>query len=121
MGKKGSILIIDDEADIRDVLKELFEQNNYAVCLADNGVKAVALVEKEKYDLAIIDLCMPVIDGLETTRKIKAACPDIHVFMMSANPYKVSRKEIRKSGAVALFDKPLDFDLILNTISKYLT
>jgi DNA-binding response OmpR family regulator len=103
------------------MLKSLFEHNDYMVCVADNGIVAETVVMKEQYDAAIIDLRMPVIDGIETFRRIKAISPNIPVVMMSATPCKVSRKEAHKLGAIAFFEKPSDFEPLLKTISKFLS
>ena len=120
MTLKYRILVVDDDADIRYMLKQLLEHNNYKVCMADNGIAAEALVLEERYDAAIIDLRMPVIDGIETLRRLKSINPDLPVMMMSANASKPDRKKAHELGAVAFYDKPFDFNAILNKLTQYL-
>lgn len=77
------ILIADDEAEIRDVLRLYLEKDGYQVCEAKDGMEAMALLEKETVDLAILDIMMPGIDGYRVLRNIRER-NNIPVIMLSA-------------------------------------
>lgn len=66
-----NILIADDEKDIRNLLKITFAENNYNVFCAENGKDAISIVEKEKIDLIILDVMMPILDGFNFLHKIR--------------------------------------------------
>ena len=67
------ILIIDDEEKIRQVIKEYCEAENYECFEADNGITALDLLKKNNYDLLVLDIMMPKMDGYELTKEIRDA------------------------------------------------
>jgi len=71
MSKKNLILVVDDEPEIRSLLKEFLENNNYEVWLAEDGQKAIQLAEKRTPDLMITDLLLPKEHGIDVLHKIK--------------------------------------------------
>jgi len=71
MGKKNLILIVDDESEIRLLLKEFLEKNNFEVLVAEDGRQALALAEKRVPDLMISDLLLPKEHGIDVMREIK--------------------------------------------------
>ena len=75
MKTKAKILIIDDEQGIRDLLSFELEHRGYNVSTAQNGEEGIAKAKKETFDLAIIDLKMPGIDGITTFKEIKKIRP----------------------------------------------
>lgn len=90
------ILICDDESLIRELIKDYAENEGYTCDLAENGINALSLIEKNKYDLIIMDIMMPGMDGYQTVREIRNIC-ETPIIMLSA------RKEE--------FDKLQGFDL----------
>lgn len=71
MSKQNLILVVDDEAEIRSLLKEFLESKNYEVWLAEDGLKAIELAEKLKPDLVITDLLLPKEHGIDVLHQIK--------------------------------------------------
>lgn len=69
MQKKAKILIVDDEAIIRQSLQDWLIDANYEVLIAENGFQALALIEKESPDIALVDLVMSKMDGIELLKK----------------------------------------------------
>ena len=78
------LLVVDDEMKIRDVIREYAEFNGYEVSEAEDGMQAVKMCKEEDYDLIILDIMMPKLDGFSTCKEIKKFKPDIPVIMLSA-------------------------------------
>jgi len=78
------ILIVDDEPRIRQVVKEYAVVNNYEIDEASDGLEAVEKCKSTKYDLVILDIMMPKLDGIEAAKKIKEFNKDINIIMLSA-------------------------------------
>ena len=78
------LLIVDDEVKIRDVIKEYAEFNGYEVAEAGDGMEAVRMCREDDFDLIILDIMMPKLDGFSTCKEIKKFKPDIPVIMLSA-------------------------------------
>ncbi len=78
------ILVVEDEKDLRDYLKELLLDNNYAVELVDDGASALNYVKKTRPDLVILDLGLPDIDGKTVCVEIKKMYPDLPVLILTA-------------------------------------
>ncbi|MCK5350367.1 MAG: response regulator, partial [Desulfobacula sp.] len=80
-----SILIVDDEEDIRDVLEIALKDIGYTVFLAENGKKAFELFKLKRPDIVITDIKMPVMDGIELLRQIKRESPETEVLMITGH------------------------------------
>ena len=78
------LLVVDDEMKIRDVIREYAEFNGYEVSEAEDGMAAVNMCREEDFDLMILDIMMPKLDGFSTCKEIKKIKPDIPVIMLSA-------------------------------------
>lgn len=117
------ILVIDDERDIRESLAILLEDRGYKISLAAHGGEGLEILRREKVDLVITDLIMPVQEGIETIRWIKKEKPDIKVIAMSGGG-KVSPGSYldiaQKLGADRIFDKPLEIEDMFTTIHELL-
>ncbi|MCX7857341.1 MAG: response regulator [Deltaproteobacteria bacterium] len=82
--KDVNILVVDDEENIRILFKEELEDEGYKVDLAENGFEAIEKVKMNKYDLVILDIKMPGIDGITTLTEIKTIKKDLPVILCSA-------------------------------------
>ncbi len=111
-------LIVDDEDEVRWILKKLLEKNNYTTLEAKTGEEAIGLIEKSFIDIVILDLRMPGISGLDTLEKILSIDSDIKVIILTAlNNVKLAVEAIKK-GAFDYFVKPIDNDELLLALSK---
>jgi len=81
-----NILIVDDELLIRDLLYDFFTDRDWHVSVCDCADKALELIKNRQYEIALIDLKMPEIDGISLIKKIKAHQPDIPVVIMTGFP-----------------------------------
>jgi CheY-like chemotaxis protein len=108
-----TLLIIDDNASVRDSLRFLFMRRGYAVFVAESGPKGIALAAEGRVDGALIDVNMPEMNGIEACRILReqaaARGQDIVVWMMTgARTADLTRRAL-EAGAVALLGKPFDF------------
>lgn len=112
------ILVVDDEAAIRDLLVELFSDEGYQVRAASNGRAAVAMVLDEPPDLIVMDVMMPELDGPETMKHLRTF-PDlahVPIILMSA-AWHVSSDG---TGDVAFIPKPFNLDDVLDVVARML-
>ncbi len=116
------ILIADDEADIRLVLKKRLENAGYEVLVAVNGSEAVELAAREKPDLVIMDVMMPEMDGFEATKMLRSRLETavIPVLMLTAKKDKKSELEGLEAGADDYITKPFDNEKFLARIKMLL-
>jgi len=87
MEKKTKVLIVDDEPDVLTLLKDLFIKKGYDVECVSNGMAALDTVEKSGIDVVLLDIKMPVMDGIETLAKLKQKNPLLPVIMLTAYGY----------------------------------
>lgn len=114
------ILIAEDNHTNQLVLLGLLEDYVKEIDIANNGQEAVDMFEKGKYELIIMDLQMPVMDGYEATRLIRNIDRDIPIIALTANTMK---EEIQKTKAVGINEhlvKPLNMEKLFTTLSKYI-
>lgn len=112
------ILILDDEAGVRQFLTLALEKDGYEVKALASPVEGVELIKKERYDLAIVDLKMPEMDGISALKKMKHISPDLSVIMITAFATIESAIEAMKEGAFDYVIKPFKIDEIRLTIEK---
>ncbi len=117
---KKSILVVDDEASHRMMLKAHLHEEGFEVIEASDGQEAIDLVGRHFYDLILMDIRMPVMDGVEALTRIKKISPTIPVIMMTAYGSIDSAVEALKSGADDYLTKPLDMDELLLKVKKIL-
>ncbi len=114
------ILVVDDELSMREVLEYMLHKVGYQVTCAENGVKAVELVKKQRFDLLICDIKLGDISGLDVLRACKAANPSTVVILISAYATTETAVEAMNEGAYDYVPKPFDKDELLETIAKAL-
>jgi CheY-like chemotaxis protein len=115
------ILVVEDVEFNRDLLVQLLE-DDYEVLTAVNGEEGIALVERERPDLVLMDLSLPVVDGWEATRRIKAN-PDlknIPIVALSAHAMTGDEDKARQAGCDDYLSKPLKDTLLFATLIKFL-
>lgn len=104
-----SVLIVDDEAGIRDMLKTFFRAKGYKTSEAASGEEAVKLAGSEKFSVALLDINMPGMDGLETLKKLLEVDPKIGIVMATSETEDEKVKKALGSGAYGYVLKPFDF------------
>lgn len=116
----ASILVVDDEEDIRDGLSTLLKDSGYRVDVAAHGLDALEKIREDDFDLVITDIRMPVMDGMEFLEKIKTKKNKIKVIMMTAFGEIETYLEALNFGAIEYINKPIKFGELRRIISKVL-
>jgi len=115
-----SILVVDDDAAIRELMAELLSGQGFTVHQADNGRRAMEAVEREAVDLVITDLIMPEQEGLQTIRQLRQKYPHIRVIATSGYLGADHLQHASVFGACATLRKPFPLDSLLRTVEKVL-
>jgi two-component system, cell cycle response regulator DivK len=115
------ILVVEDVEFNRDLVVQLLE-DDYEVITAADGAEGLRLAERERPDLILMDLSLPIVDGWEATRRIKANVDLKHIpiIALSAHAMTGDEEEARQSGCDDYLSKPLDEDLLFAKIDKFL-
>ncbi|MDR2903345.1 MAG: response regulator [Clostridiales bacterium] len=114
-----TILLVDDAAVMRMMLKKILVENGYNVVgEADNGLKAIEKYKELSPGLVIMDITMPEMNGIDATKGIKAANPDALVIMCSAMGQQTMVIEAIQAGARDFIVKPFQHDRVLEAVQK---
>jgi two-component system, NtrC family, nitrogen regulation response regulator NtrX len=117
---KPRILVIDDEAAIRDSLRMILEYEDYQFAGAASGQEGLALVQRDRPDLVLLDIKMPGMDGIEVLRKLHAMDETLPVVMISGHGTTATAVEAIRSGATDFLDKPLSSERVIVTLQNAL-
>ena len=120
MNTNARILIVDDEAVVRDSLADWFRAEGYETDKAESARDALGKLAGADWDIFLLDIRMPGMDGLELQRKLKAAQPEATVIIMTAYASVESAVEAMKQGAFDYIIKPFNPDDLEHTIRKAL-
>ena len=114
---KAKVLLVDDEEDFLKTLAERLEDRGLKVTTASNGRDALCDTERNGYDLIVLDLSMPGIDGLETLKRIKARQPEAEIIMLTGHGSIRTGIEAMKLGAEDYLQKPVNISVLMDKIS----
>ncbi len=117
-GRKARILVIDDEAFVRDVLSRTLAHADHQVTLAEDGRKGVQLFKEGDFDIVLTDLGMPGVSGWEVCRMIKEISPHTPVGMITGWGDEKNRGKLEEYGLDFFISKPFDFAQILNVVAE---
>ncbi len=120
MVEAARILIIDDDENIRKVLKTILEDEGYIVDTADTAKKAIEQSEKTFYNLALIDVRLPDMEGIELLSKMRSTKPKMRKIIVTGYPTLQNAISAVNKGADAYIMKPFEVEKILQTIQEQL-
>jgi len=120
MERKGSILVVDDDPSIRKVLTAILEEKGYDVEAVDTGEKAIRKSKTRFYNLTLIDIRLPDMEGTELLAKMKQTMPNMVKVMITGYPSLQNAVEALNKGADAYIIKPLDIDNAISVIKNLL-
>jgi DNA-binding NtrC family response regulator len=120
MGETARILIVDDDENIRKVLTTILEEEGYKVESVDTGQKAIEITKKKIYNLALIDVRLPDMEGIELLTKVRDTTPKMRKVIITGYPTLQNAIAAVNRGADAYIVKPFDMDKVLETIREQL-
>ena len=118
MSEKLSILVVDDNKEFCQNMTDILELKGYEVVSAYDGFKALETVKHNGFGLVLMDIKMPVMDGVQTFKKVKEIAPDTSVIMVTAFAVEDLIKAALREGAFGALQKPVDFDKLLQLIER---
>jgi len=111
-------ILIAEDNDSNFILMTYILKRYYQFDRAKNGQEAVDMVEKGNYDIILMDIKMPIMDGMEATRLIKEKHPDLPIIALTANAFDSDRQLAFEAGCDEFLPKPISSEVCLKTISK---
>lgn len=117
---KSKILLVEDDTNFGKVLKNYLELNDFVVELARDGILGLAAFRREKFDLCILDVMMPNLDGFSLGEEIRNIDPDVPLFFLTAKNMKEDILHGYKLGADDYILKPFDSEVLLHKIKAIL-
>ena len=119
----AKILIVEDQEMIRDILTRRLKKRGYDLVVAVDGAEGIEMAKTEAPDLILMDMSLPVVDGWEATRKLKAAeaTRSIPVVALTAHAMTTDREQAVQAGCDAYETKPIDLPRLLEVIETLLS
>ena len=113
-------VLVAEDNDSNFILMTYILKKYYEFERAKNGKEAVDLAENGTYDIVLMDIKMPIMDGLEATKAIKEKHPDLPIIALTANAFDSDRQLALEAGCNDFLSKPVSSELCIKTIRKYL-
>jgi len=120
MAETIRILVVDDDESIRKVLATILEEKGYVVDTAENGKEAIEKSNAKFYNLALIDIRLPDMEGTQLLTALKETTPKMVKIIITGYPSLQNAVEAVNKGADAYILKPFNMDSVLNTIKEHL-
>ncbi|WP_374668499.1 ATP-binding protein [Ramlibacter sp.] len=114
------VLVVDDGPENRELVSLVLADQGLWVEEAENGQQALDLLARERFDLVLMDMQMPVLDGFQATRALRAGGADVPVVALTANAMKGFEAEVLAAGCNAYLTKPVDIDALLEEVAALL-
>ncbi len=122
MSKTKKVLVAEDSSVIQNLTKKILEFQNYQITSVKNGKEVLDVLEKEYFDVILMDINMPVMDGMECSRKIRALQDkeksSIPIVAITGNAPNYSVEDFKKAGIDRYLQKPLNFDELVDTVKS---
>jgi CheY-like chemotaxis protein len=113
-----TVMVVEDSADIRMMMRILLEMDGYRVIEAADGLRAIELAVEERPALIMMDLNLPLVDGLAATGRIREQLPDVPIVALSGHATEDYRSAAMAVGCTDYLIKPLDFKLLDTILSR---
>lgn len=118
MPNQMKVLVVDDDTNFCSTLSKILEKKGYVTTTAENGQRAIEIVKEKPVDVILMDVKMPVMNGVEAYKNIKQIRPSAVVIFMTAFSIEDLVKDTIRDGAYAVIKKPFDIDTMINMIEK---
>ncbi len=110
------ILVVEDNDSNFLLVKAILKA--YKLDRAKNGIEACEMAQATKYDLILMDLGLPLLDGFEATRRIKKMDPDSYIVALTANIFSSDKEKAEEAGCAEFISKPINFTTLLDIVKK---
>ena len=120
MDRNAKVLIVDDDENIRNTMKAILEDEGYIVDLAATGREAIEKTQKEAYNIALLDIRLPDMEGVELLKLMKDAIPRTRKIMVTGYPSMQSAITALNKNADAYLIKPVNIEKLLNMVKEQL-
>lgn len=121
MGKK--VLIAEDSSVIQNLTRKILEQLRFEITMVKNGQQVIDKIKVEDFDLILMDINMPVLDGMDCTQQIRAMNDQkksrVPILAITGNAKNYSLEEFKEAGINEFLPKPLDFDNLVKMVIRY--
>ena len=117
MAHSINVLVVDDEEIMRNLFSDILKDEGYNVTTMSNGKEAGDKAREQFFDIAFLDVHMPIIDGIKTLNLFREITPKTAVIMMDSMP-EYMEEDPKKHGAVACIKKPFDIDEVKDIVHK---
>ena len=121
MGDAVRVLLVDDETEVTSILSKRLDRRGYSCSCAENGREAIEALEREKSPIVVMDVKMPVMDGLEALGVMMDRWPDLQVILLSGHADMQMAISALERGAFGYLMKPIDFNDLLFKIEDAVT
>ena len=116
------VLIAEDSSVIQNLTSRILKMQNYQIFSAKNGLEVLDMLEKDYYDIILMDINMPKMDGMECARKIREMSDEkkskIPIVAITGNAMNYSLEEFKQAGINDYLQKPLNFDKLVETVKN---
>ena len=120
MDKHAKIIVVDDDENIRNTMKTILEDEGYIVDLAATGSEAIQKTQKTAYNIALLDIRLPDMEGVELLKLIKDTVPRTRKIMVTGYPSMQNAISALNKNADAYLIKPIDIEILLKTVKEQL-
>ncbi|HUN66593.1 MAG TPA: response regulator [Bacteroidota bacterium] len=117
---KTRLLVVDDEDDLRDLLTQVLTKTGYEIKTASDGEEAIRILKTNEFDVALLDIQMPKVTGLQVLKHINQHAPHTKAIMLTGYADLKNAMEAREFGARDFISKPYRLDDVLSTIERVL-
>ena len=115
---KKRILVVEDDAEMRSLLKDFFEEDGFEIDSVSNGSEAFRKIAREPFDLIITDIRMPGLTGLDILPGIKKLQPEVSIIVITAFGSEEVRRKALDRGATAYLEKPILFNKLRTLVHE---
>lgn len=123
MSGTRKVLVAEDSSVIQNLTKKILQFQNYEIFSVKNGKQVLDKIEQEDFDVILMDINMPVMDGMQCVREIRGHADNskanIPIIAITGNAKNYSMEDFKGAGFNDFLPKPLDFDKLVETVKKY--
>lgn len=119
MPNTKKVLIAEDSTVIQNITKSVLKFQNFDITTVKNGQQVLDLLKKTSFDIILMDINMPVMDGMACSREIRKQNNSVPIVAITGNAKNYSMQDFTDAGINEYLPKPLNFDHLVNTVKKY--